>query len=185
MDNQISNLAPRTSHLVPREEGNLAPSYPRASVPSKMMWAALLVVCNMVLPQVFHLIPQGGVIFAPLSLVILAGACKLGWRVGVLVAVASPLVNHFVFGLPQWGVLQVMMVKLVVLAFLGGWAVQRYQRTSIPLLAGIVLASQLIGGMAELLLTGGIAATVADFTIGWPGLLLQVLGCYGIMKIKI
>ena len=193
MDNQISNLAPRTSHLVPREKSNLAPSYPRTfvpsttrtSVPSKMMWAALLVVCNMVLPQVFHLIPQGGIIFAPLSLVILAGACKLGWRVGVLVAVASPLVNHFAFGLPQWGVLQVMMVKLVVLAFLGGWAAQRYQRVSIPLLAGIVMASLLVGGMAELLLTGGLAATVADFTIGWPGLLLQVFGCYAIMKIKI
>lgn len=42
------------------------------------MWVALFVVCNMVLPQVFHLIPQGGIIFAPLSLVILAGAYKFG-----------------------------------------------------------------------------------------------------------
>ena len=34
------------------------------------LWAAVFVVCNLVLPQVFHLIPQGGIIFAPLSLVI-------------------------------------------------------------------------------------------------------------------
>ena len=40
------------------------------------LWAALFVVCNLVLPQVFHLIPQGGIIFAPLSFVILAGAYK-------------------------------------------------------------------------------------------------------------
>ena len=42
------------------------------------MWAAIFVACNLVLPQVFHLIPQGGIIFAPLSLVILAGAYKFG-----------------------------------------------------------------------------------------------------------
>jgi hypothetical protein len=38
------------------------------------LWATVFVACNLVLPQVFHLIPQGGVIFAPLSLIILAGA---------------------------------------------------------------------------------------------------------------
>jgi hypothetical protein len=42
------------------------------------MWAAIFVACNLVLPQMFHLIPQGGIIFAPLSLVILAGAYKSG-----------------------------------------------------------------------------------------------------------
>ena len=26
------------------------------------LWASVFVVCNMVLPQVFHLIPQGGII---------------------------------------------------------------------------------------------------------------------------
>ena len=75
------------------------------------LWAALFVVSGMVLPQVFHLIPQGGIIFAPLSLVILAGAYKFGWKTGLMAAVATPLVNNLVFGLPAWGVLQVMMVK--------------------------------------------------------------------------
>ncbi len=67
------------------------------------LWTALFVVCNMLLPHLFHLIPQGGIIFAPLSLVILAGAYKLGWRVGLLAALASPLVNHLVTGMPAWG----------------------------------------------------------------------------------
>jgi predicted MFS family arabinose efflux permease len=30
--------------------------------------------------------------------------------------------------------------------------------------------------------TGSIAATIADFTIGWPGLLLQVFGAWLILK---
>ena len=146
------------------------------------LWATVFVVCNMVLPQVFHLIPQGGIMFAPLSLVILAGAYKLGWKTGLLAAVASPLVNNLVFGMPAWGVLRVMMLKLVVLALVAGLTAQYFRSVTLPLLVGVVLASEVIGGFGELLLTGGINATIQDFTIGWPGLLLQVIGTYLIIK---
>ena len=146
------------------------------------MWAALFVVCNMILPQVFHLIPQGGIMFAPLSLVILAGAYKLGWKTALLAAVASPLVNNMVFGMPAWGVLQVMMLKLIVLSLVAGLTAQYFRTMTMPLLVGVVLASEVIGGLVELLLTGGIAATIQDFTIGVPGLLLQVIGTYLIVK---
>jgi hypothetical protein len=40
----------------------------------------------------------------------------------------------------------------------------------------------LIGGLGELALTGGIEATVQDVTIGWPGMLLQVIGAYLVCK---
>ena len=46
------------------------------------LWAMVFVICNLALPQLFHLIPQGGVIFSPLSLVILIGAYKFGWKTG-------------------------------------------------------------------------------------------------------
>ena len=146
------------------------------------LWAALFVVCNMALPQVAHLIPQGGIIFAPLSLVILVAACKLGWRTALLAAVVSPLVNNIVFGMPAWGVLPIMAVKLAVLALAAGLAVQRMQRVTLPMLCGVVLLSELVGGMAELACTGGLHATIADFIIGWPGLLLQIAGCYLIVN---
>ncbi len=146
------------------------------------LWAAFFVACNMVLPQVCHLIPQGGIILAPLSLVILAGAYKLGWKVGLLAAVASPLVNHLVFGLPAWGMLQVMTLKLVALALVAGLTAKHFKKTTLPLLIGVVLAAEVLGGLGELALTGGITATIADFTIGWPGLLLQVIGTYLVCK---
>ena len=142
------------------------------------LWAALFVVSGMVLPQVFHLIPQGGIIFAPLSLVILAGAYKFGWKTGLMAAVATPLVNNLVFGLPAWGVLQVMMVKLVILALVAGLTAQWFNKVTLPLLIGVVLASEALGALTELLLTGGIAATIQDFTVGWPGQLLHVFGTY-------
>jgi hypothetical protein len=146
------------------------------------LWAAVFVVCNMVLPKLFHLIPQGGIIFAPLSLVILAGAYKLGWKTGLLAAVASPLINNLVFGMPEWGVLPVMTLKLAVLALVAGLIAQHFRSVSLLLLISVVLVSEIIGGLGELALTGDIADTVKDFTIGWPGLLLQVFGTYLIVK---
>ena len=59
---------------------------------------------------------------------------------------------------------------------------QHFKSVSWLLLIGVVLSSMLIGGLGELLLTGGIEATVQDFTIGWPGILLQVVGAYLVCK---
>ena len=147
------------------------------------LFAALFVACNIALPQLFHLIPQGGIIFAPLSLVILAGAYNLGWKTGLLAALASPLVNHLLFGMPAWSVMHVMVIKLATLAIIAGVTAQHYKKVTIPLLITVVLISEVIGGLSELLLTGGVSATIADFTIGWPGLLLQVFGTYVLLKI--
>jgi hypothetical protein len=147
------------------------------------MWAAVFVACNLVLPQVFHLIPQGGVIFSPLSLVILAGAYKFGWKTGLLAALLSPLVNHLLTGMPQWGVLPVMTLKLAVLAIVAGLAAQRFRTVSLLILLAVVLVSKAIGCLGELLITGGIDATIADFVIGWPGLIMQIVGAWLILKL--
>lgn len=146
------------------------------------LWAAFFVVCNLLLPQLFHLIPQGGVIFSPLSLVILAGAYKFGWKTGLLAALLSPLVNHLLTGMPAIEVMPVMAMKLAVLAVVAGVAAQRFQTVSYPVLIGVVLVSEIIGALGEFALSGSIAATLADFTIGWPGLLLQVVGAWLILK---
>ena len=120
--------------------------------------------------------------FAPLSLVILVGAYKLGWKVGLLAAVASPLVNHLLTGLPAWDVMQVMVLKLVALALIAGLTAQHFRKVTLPLIVGVVLAAEIVGGLGELALTGGIEATVQDFTVGYPGLLLQVIGTYLVCK---
>ena len=146
------------------------------------IWATVFVACNLVLPQVFHLIPQGGVIFSPLSLVILVGAYKFGWKTGLLAALLSPVVNHLLTGMPAAEVMPVMALKLAVLAMVAGLAAQHFKTVSLPLLIGVILVSKAIGCLGEFALTGGIEATIADLTIGWPGLLLQVIGAWLILK---
>ena len=153
------------------------------------VWAAVFVGCNLLLPQLFHLIPNGGVIFAPLSFVILAGAFKFGWKPALLAALASPLVNHAITGMPAWQVMPLMTLKLAILAIAAGLAASRLSRrashaSALALLASllvVVLVAEAVGALVELALTGGIAATIADLTVGWPGLLLQVFGTWLIL----
>jgi hypothetical protein len=147
------------------------------------MWATVFVACNLVLPQVFHLIPQGGIIFSPLSLVILAGAYKFGWKTGLLAALLSPSVNHLLTGMPATEVLPVMTMKLAVLAVIAGLTAQYFKKASLPIIIGVVLVCKAVECVGELLLTGGIEATVTDFTMGWPGLLLQVFGTWLLLKL--
>ena len=146
------------------------------------LWAMVFVACNLILPQVFHLIPQGGIIFAPLSFVILAGAYKFGWKTGLLAALASPLVNHAITGMPAWGVMPVMTLKLAIIALVAGLAAQRFKTISLPLVITVVLVSMVFGALGELVIMGGISATISDVTIGWPGILLQVFGTWLIVK---
>ena len=49
------------------------------------------------------------------------------------------------------GVLEVMTMKLAVLAMVAGLVAQRFKSVSLALLVGVVLASNAIGGFGELL----------------------------------
>ena len=75
-----------------------------------------------------------------------------------------------------------MTLKLAVIALVAGLAAQHFKTVSLLLLIAVVLVSMAFGALGELAITGGIAATISDVTIGWPGILLQVFGTWPIIK---
>lgn len=150
---------------------------------SKTYFVALLfVVGNILLPQLFHLVPQGGMMWLPIYFFTLVGAYKFGWRTGVLTAVASPLVNSWLFGMPMPAVLPSILLKSVLLALAAGFAAQHYQKVSVPLLLGVVLTYQVLGTLGEWALSRDLHLALQDFRIGVPGMLLQILGGYAFIK---
>ena len=134
------------------------------------------------LPQLCHLIPQGGLILLPIYFFTLVGAYKFGLRVGLLTAVLSPVVNHLLFGMPAVGVLPILLVKSTLLAVAAAWVARRYGRVTIPLLLLVVLSYQVLGGLVEWAMTGSLVAAVQDFRLGLPGLVVQVLGGYVVLR---
>lgn len=136
----------------------------------------LFVLGNIVLPQLFHLIPQGGVTWLPIYFFTLTGAYKYGWRVGLLTAIASPVVNSLLFGMPAIGSLPAILLKSVLLACAAGFAATRFHKASLWLLAAVVLAYQIVGTAGEWMMGNSFYAAAQDFRIGIPGMLFQILG---------
>lgn len=140
--------------------------------------AALFVIGNIVLPQLCHLIPQGGFILLPIYFFTLIAAYKYGWQVGLLTAIHSPVINSLLFGMPAATVLPSILIKSVLLALLASAVARRTQTVSLLWLTAIVLGYQIVGSFIESLLLGDFALGFQDFIIGLPGMALQVIGGY-------
>ena len=64
-----------------------------------------------------------------------------------MTAVASPLVNSLMFGMPAFGSLPSILLKSVLLAIASGFAAHRWQKVSLPLMLAVVLFYQAISMM--------------------------------------
>ncbi len=144
--------------------------------------AAAFVVGNIVLPQLCHLIPQGGHILLPIYFFTLIAAYKYGWKVGLLTAIVSPLANSALFGMPAAAALPAILLKSVVLAGVAGTVASRSRRVSLALMAGVVLTYQAIGTLGEWAIGGSFAEAAVDFRTGIPGMLLQIVGGWAVIK---
>ena len=144
--------------------------------------AALFILGNIALPQLCHMVPQGGMILLPIYFFTLIGAYKYGWKVGLMTAILSPVINHLAFGMPAAAVLAPIMVKSTILALAASYIASHSKKVSIALIAGVVLTYQIAGGAFEWAFTGSFAAAVQDFRLGVPGMLLQIVGGYLFIK---
>ena len=146
------------------------------------LFAALFVTGNIVMPQLCHLIPQGGLMFLPIYFFTLVGTYKYGINVGLITAVLSPLVNNALFGMPATPVLPAIIIKSVILATAASIAARYSKKLSIVSLAIVVLSYQTIGSAVECFLGTNIETAFQDFRIGMPGMILQIFGAYAIIK---
>lgn len=138
--------------------------------------ALLFVLGNIIVPQLFHLVPQGGITLLPIYFFTLVGAYKYGWRVGLLTAVASPVVNSLFFGMPPVSGLPAILLKSVLLAVFAGVTAARFKKISLGLLLFVVLSYQVVGTLGEWAMKGDFYSAIQDFRIGVPGMLMQIFG---------
>lgn len=153
---------------------------------AKTYWTAcLFILGNILLPQLCHLAPLGGIRWLPIYFFTLIAAYKYGWRVGLLTAIASPLVNSMLFGMPAIAVLPAILLKSVLLAGAAGIAAARFNKASLLLLTAVVIGYQVIGTLGEWAMKGDFFSAIQDFRIGLPGILLQIFGGWGVINFLI
>ena len=146
------------------------------------MLASLFVLGNLIFPQLAHLIPNGGFILLPIYFFTLIAAYRYGIFVGMLTAILSPLVNSLLFGMPPVAVLPAIMIKSVVLVIAASLAAKHFGRVSLIGVALAVLAYQFIGTAFEWMLTQNLFIALQDVRICLPGILLQIVGGYFVLK---
>ena len=144
--------------------------------------ALAFIAGNIVVPQLCHLIPRGGLIFLPIYFFTLVATFKCGWKVGLLTAVLSPLVNCAFFGMPPVASLPAILVKSTAIVG-AGWFLCRKMGFSIWSVLLTVLAYQAVGMAFEFIMTRDIMYALQDVRIGWPGMLIQVVGGFLVLKL--
>ena len=118
----------------------------------------------------------------PIYFFTLVGAYKYGYTVGLSTAILSPIINNLLFGMPPTAVLPVILVKSVVLAIAAATVAAKSRKVSIIMLAVTVVAYQLVGSLAEWGMTSSLDKATQDLIIGWPGMLLQVVAGYLVLR---
>ena len=128
------------------------------------LFALLFVAGNIVLPQLCHLIPAGGPTLLPIYFFTLIASYKYGFRVGLLTAVLSPVINHLLF------------------AGSSALAARYAKKISLPAILVAILAYQVVGTAFEWVIERNFWIAIQDFRMGVPGMLIQWLGGYALLR---
>ena len=148
------------------------------------LFVFLFVAGNIILPQLCHLIPDGGKMFLPIYFFTLMASYKYGVKVGLMTAVLSPVVNSLFFGMPALALLPAILTKSVVLALAASFVANKTHKISIVNLLIVVLTYQFVGTLAEWAMTSSFYVARQDFRLGIPGMVLQLFGTYFLLKLE-
>lgn len=141
---------------------------------------ALFVGANLALPQLFHIVPGGGVMFLPIYFFTAVAAMRYGWQVGLLTAVLTPVLGSLLFGAPAAHMVPDMLFKGALLSIAAALIVRKM---GVSLLASFiaVAGAWLIAGLVEWPLMGA-GFAFQDFVTGIPGMLMIIVGSWLINK---
>lgn len=146
------------------------------------LFATLFVIGNVVFPQLCHLYPNGGLIILPIYFFTLIASYKYGVKVGLITAILSPVINHVFFGMPPAATLPIILVKSSILAIAASVVARKFNRVTLLAVTLAVVAYQLLGGLVEWGITGSLQAALQDVWLGYPGIFIQIIGGYAVLK---
>lgn len=155
----------------------------------KLVLGGVLIGVNLLLPYLFHFIPQGGKLFLPMHIGVLIAGLLLGPVYGAVIGGIAPLLGFLVNGMPQMPMAIYMMFELIAYGAVAGLLMKLFERLQLNRIAGIYLSlagSMAVGRLvyAGVLLFSGLikldkapaAITVfTSFLAGIPGIVIQLV----------
>lgn len=148
--------------------------------PRLYAYAACFVAASVVIPRFIHwLHPLAGPILQPMFFIILLAGLMMGWRAGILVGIATPLISSVLSGMPSHAVLPGVLMECIWYGFIAGMMRRRYGMNTAAAVAIAVITGKFVAAAALLLIPGYGLSDVWDImwnavAAGWPGIVLQL-----------
>jgi len=143
------------------------------------LFLTLFVTLSVAVPWFCHMIhPLAGPMLLPLFFFVLLAGDLFGWRMGLLVGMATPLVSFLISGMPSSVMMPRILAEATLMGVTVGWISERmpsWRHSAVPvaILAGHLGAAIVVSLMAGAFVHGFTALWRAA-CVGWPGLIMQV-----------
>jgi hypothetical protein len=137
--------------------------------------ALLFVLGNIAFPAAVHAIPNGGRMFLPIFFFTLISAYKFGWKTGVLTAIASPVANYLLTGMPMPAMLIDVVGKSLLIVLAVVLVTSKMRKLSIVSVLATVLLAQVFGAALSFALGNNVSHVYNSVVFSAPGLLIQVV----------
>lgn len=138
--------------------------------------AAGCILGNIALPIALHSFGDAGKMFLPIYFFTLVSGLVFGWQCGLLTGFLSPVISILLTGMPPVLLLPFIIAKSVLMGSIGGILSRSRVGNRTVLITGItIIVSQLIGSALILGFTHNRILAFSDITVGYPGLLAQIV----------
>ena len=144
-----------------------------------LAFTALFVGLSVILPLIFHFIPniEAGKIFLPMEIFIFAAGLGLGWKSGLIAGILTPLISYSLSGMPKIEILPFMIVELAVYGIISGLLYRKLRLNIWLSLPGSMLLGRAAIWLAMFFFSANINAgqyVVSAFRAGIPGIILEL-----------
>jgi hypothetical protein len=146
------------------------------------LFSLALAAGSVALPYALHHFYMAGQVFLPIYFFVLIGAYKFGWKVGAITAISSVFISFVLTGMPMLAILPFVVTKGLLLAMAASFFARRSGKLSLLNLLLIVLGYEFTGSLMVYLFTRNLALAGADLVLGYPGLLIEIVGGYILLK---
>ena len=123
----------------------------------QLVFAALCVALGVVLPQVFHAVPNAGNVLLPMHIPVLLCGLTCGWPYGLACGILAPLTSSLITGMPGPAYLPAMVCELAAYGLVAGLLYRHLPKRPANIYAaliGAMLAGRVVWGAARVVLSG-------------------------------
>ena len=151
----------------------------------KLVLTALFIAIGVVLPQAFHMLPNAGSVILPMHIPVLVCGFACGPLYGLACGILTPVLSHFIFGMPPTPVLPGMICELAMYGLMTGLLNRLLKMKNRLLKNYVVLILSMLAGritygiLNALIFRAGsysmAAWTSAAFITAIPGIIIQLV----------